>query len=168
MNAKLRMGGLVVLFLAGVISLYLGFSGIVRFSGKGQEKPLNNVIQVNSPESTPSAFFVTFRQNRENDRQKQLDLLSALINNSNATQEARTAAQTQLLGLAKEIAKEGEIENLVLAKGFQDVVAKISNNNLNLLVYGEQLSKEDVVKLQDIAVRTSGISLEHIVVTPRK
>ena len=60
-----------------------------------------------------------------------------------------------------------EVENLVLAKGFGDVAAKITNNTLNLMVYGEQLSQTEITKLQDIAVRTTGIKMENIIITPR-
>lgn len=166
---RLRPLGLVALFLAGVFCLYLGFYGVAAFQHQNDvPKVKNNVVEVSSKQGAPSsAFFVNYRQNRENDRDRQVQILQELIDDPNAAAETRATAQKTLLALNRQIAKESEIENLVLAKGFKDVVATLGSNDLNLMVYGEKLSPSELTKLQDIAVRSTGIRLENIVIIPK-
>ncbi|HWJ04053.1 MAG TPA: SpoIIIAH-like family protein [Verrucomicrobiae bacterium] len=166
MTQRFKTIGIVLMFIAGLMCLYIGFNGTKK-NGQESEKPQNNVLQVSGQDTVNSPFFVNYRQNRENDRQKQIDLLNELINNTSVAQETRKAAQQQLLELSQLIALEGDIENLVLAKGFKDVAVKIGKGNLTMMVYGDKLGQTDITRLQDIAVRTSGVRLENIVIMPR-
>ncbi len=168
MVIKIRKGFLLALFLLGVFCLYLGFYGTGEPAKQEPPKAQREALQVTGKGTGNSAVFVNFRQNRENNRQQQIELLTEVINNNNASQETRQAAQKKLLELNETIAKEGEIENLVLAKGFKDVAATVTSNNINLMVYGEQLTTDEITRLQDIVVRCTGTRLENIVIVPRK
>lgn len=170
MRIKLKPFGLTALFLVGVFFLYLGFSGMTKLNSEQEQvRPNQNsgVIQVAREEVT-SSFFVSYRQDREVKRQQQRDLLNELINNSNVAADTRKAAQNQILELTQIISKESEIENQVLAKGFRDVVASVSPGGVNLTVYGERFAPGELTKLQEIAVRATGVRLENVVVVPRR
>jgi stage III sporulation protein AH len=162
---RTKKAAIAGLFLVGVLCLYAGFNGFGKPVKQETPKPQHDVLQVSG--NTNSPVFVNFRQNRENNRQQQIDLLKEIIDNGNASTETRQAAQKKMLELTDIIAKEGEIENLVIAKGFKDVAATIANNSINLMVYGDKLTSEEITRLQDIAIRCTGVRLENIVIVPR-
>ncbi len=167
---RLKPLGLAALFLLGIFCIYLGFSGVLRPGSKQQQAPpqqKSGVVEV-AGQGTGSAFFVTFRQEREIQRQQQRDLLNELLNNSNTAADTRKAAQKQMLELAQIVAKEGEIENQALSKGFKDAVATINNAGVTLTVFGSQFSTAQITQLQDIAVRTSGVRLENVIIVPHE
>lgn len=166
---KLKQVGLTGLFLFGVVCIYLGFSS---FSWFGINQPDNypssesGAIKVGAEEKA-SPFFVNFRHEREVNRQQQRDLLNDLINNTAVAAETRKAAQLQMLQLSKSFAMEADMENQILAKGFRDTVSSINNDTVTLTVYGEKFTSSEITRLQDIAIRVTGMKLENIVIVPR-
>jgi len=170
MKAKKKQLGLAALLLLSTFFLYLGFSGASNVKTDQEDTPpkqKSGVIEV-AGEEVKTSFFVSFRHEREVKHQQQRDILNELINNSNVSAETRKGAQSQLLELAQTSAKESEIENQILAKGFKDVVSTVSSSGVNLTVYGEKFSAAELTKLQEIAVRAAGVRLENVVVVPRQ
>lgn len=165
---RLKHWGLTLLFLFGVFCLYLGFNGS---KGKIETAPpvqQGKVVKTADSGMPETSFFVTYRQNRTDSREQQIDLLNQLINNPNSSADTRESAQKQLLQLTKTIHLEDQVESLVLAKGFKDAAAQLVDNGLNLMVYGDQFTADQITRLQDIAVRVTGLRTENIVIIPRK
>ncbi|MDA8442549.1 MAG: SpoIIIAH-like family protein [Peptococcaceae bacterium] len=170
LRVRLRPFAITLLLLLGVFCLYLGFNNMSHWGQQdnGEPKQTQNALTVTGPTPISTSFFVTYRQNRENTRQQQIDLLNGLIDGTNTTPDTRKQAQQELLRVVQNIAKESQVEGLVLAKGFKDVAAQMNDNSLNLMVYGDQFSAAEITQLQDIAVRATGLRLDNIIIVPRK
>lgn len=63
---------------------------------------------------------------------------------------------------AENTEREGNIENLLKAKGFSDVIVYITDDTVSVTVKTEGLTTADTAKIYDIVVSETGISAEKI------
>ena len=71
-------------------------------------------------------------------------------------------AYTSIRKSAENTEKEGNIENLLKAKGFSDVLVYITDDSVSVTVKTEGLTTADTAKIFDIVVAETGISSEKI------
>ena len=76
--------------------------------------------------------------------------MEVVINNANTTQEAKDKAQAQIFDISKSIEAEGNIENLIKAKGFEDVVVFINDGCVTVTVRTKGLTASETAKIKDI------------------
>ena len=72
------------------------------------------------------------------------------------------AAQQGMLTLAQNTETETAIENLLRAKGFEDVVCYINNDMANVVVKTEVLDSANTAQITEIVTEQSGISQDKI------
>jgi stage III sporulation protein AH len=111
-------------------------------------------------------YFVNYRLQREQSRQEAKWMLSPLLNST--VTKTKEEAQQKWLALSHKIEKEGQIENLLLIKGFQDVVVDVSQSGVNVIVYAQNLSSDQVHLIQDIVVRITGVRVNQINISFKK
>ncbi len=99
-----------------------------------------------------SAFFDEARLNRDKARDEALDKLQKSLEDTNLTNEEKTALTTQVTQTIASITTESDIESLVKAKGFTDCVVYIDGQNVHVTVKtgGGALDSNSVVKIRDI------------------
>lgn len=118
-----------------------------------------------SPATTD--LFVEFRLQREQARSQQLDLLREVLTNPNVDQQSRDEAMSLWLKITEMISAEVDLENLIRAKGFADAVVVLDNGKGTIMVKADSLTKDEVVRIADLAVRVAGLSYEDITVMAR-
>ena len=173
---KLWLGGLVSLVM---ILVALGITMMkaeppAYFSGQAS-LPVNasivdtsiqfeveTVQQNNSGEN----YFVNYRLKRDQIRQDTKTMLSELLNST--VDKSKEQAQAKWLELSTKILKEGEIENLLKIKGFQDAVADVFLDNVTVIAYAPSLTPNEVSIIQDIVVRVTKVRLDKITISARK
>lgn len=111
-------------------------------------------------------YFVNYRLKRDQFRQETKAMLSELLNSTVA--KSKEQAQEKWLELSAKIHKEGEVENLLKIKGFQDAVADVFLENVTVIVYAPSLTPNEVSIIQDIVVRVTKIRLDKITISARK
>jgi stage III sporulation protein AH len=111
-------------------------------------------------------YFVNYRLKRDQFRQETKAMLSELLNSTVA--KSKEQAQEKWLELSTKIHKEGEIENLLKIKGFQDAVADVFLENVTVIVYAPSLTPNEVSIIQDIVVRVTKVRLDKITISARK
>lgn len=111
-------------------------------------------------------YFVNYRLKRDQFRQETKAMLSELLNSTVA--KSKEQAQEQWLELSTKINKEGEVENLLKIKGFQDAVADVFLENVTVIVYAPSLTPNEVSIIQDIVVRVTRVRLDKITISVRK
>jgi len=77
-------------------------------------------------------------------------------------------AQEELIAIAKNIDKEGAIENLIKAKGFKDALVFINEGNVNVVVKTDGLIQTQAAQIQDIVISQTGVSADKIKIVPVK
>jgi len=117
--------------------------------------------------SPTTDLFVEFRLQREQARSQQLDLLREILTNPNVDQQSRDEAMSLWLKITEMISAEVDLENLIRAKGFADAVVVLDNGKGTIMVKADSLTKDEVVRIADLAVRVAGLSYEDITVMAR-
>lgn len=107
-------------------------------------------------------FFIDYRLERDKNRSQHVELLENIVENEDTDKETRNQAQTEMIDLVKLSEKEMVIENLIRAKGFNDVIVFIHDGYVNAIVDAEELSAADAAQIQDIVNKETGISLDKI------
>ncbi|MGL6105382.1 SpoIIIAH-like family protein [Romboutsia sp.] len=109
-----------------------------------------------------STYVLDMKMNREKERNELTQDLNEMINNPSTADEARKEASSMKLQLVKDQETELKIENLLSAKGFEDALVYISNNNVNVVVNESKLEKADAAKIFDLVAEQANIKYENI------
>ncbi|MGI6118995.1 MAG: SpoIIIAH-like family protein [Desulfosporosinus sp.] len=174
-HIKIWFGGLVVLavILAVIGSwvkkieppIYFSVQSGLPVSAVIENTPLQFEVETINQNISGENYFVNYRLKREQYRQETKAMLLELLNA--AEDKNMGQAQKNWLELSMKILKEGEIENLLNMKGFQDAVADVSSENVTVIVYASDLTPHEVSMIQDIVVRTTNVRLDKIVISTR-
>lgn len=109
-------------------------------------------------DTTVSDYFATIRLARQEARDSATELLQETIAyETGADEEAASAASVQLEEMISTALKEAEIEGLVIAKGYEDCVAYMSDNGISVAVAApeEGLEADAVAQICDIVTTQS-------------
>ena len=105
--------------------------------------------------SAPAAtYFDTARLSRQQSRDNALSILREAAGQENVEQAVLDEANQAIQTLAGYTMLEGQIENLVVAKGYADCVAFMGENSISVVVSAAEdgLQTEDVAKITDIVL----------------
>ncbi len=133
-------------------------------TGEVLEDPTN-------PEETPvegNAFFVEYRIQRDRVRAQEIELLKDIINNPGASSEAKQNAEHKLIAMVSKMEQELMLENMIKAKGFEDVVFFFEDGTANVVVKVEELTDAEFFQIAEAAARITEESLENILVIANK
>lgn len=167
---KASVFALLIAALSGAVYFnwqYTSKSGSIAVSGAATEtqKYLGDAKYVNATVQTTAAdYFTTVRLKREQTLKSSLSSLNSIINNVKSTDEAKTKAAEQVTRLTEISKNEQSIESLIIAKGFSDCAAVISDESISVVVKCSKngLLASEISQIQDIVTANSQISLENI------
>lgn len=111
-----------------------------------------------SADTTVSDYFATIRLARQESRDSAVELLQETIAyETGADDTAASAASAQLEEMVSTALKEAEIEGLVIAKGYEDCVAYMSENGISVAVAAPEngLEADAVAQICDIVTTQS-------------
>ena len=142
----------------------------------GKEDPLvTQEDQSTQPEKTEetlaeetqsgnSDYFATARLNRQQSRDSALALLQDAAAKEDADETLKEEVNQSIQTMADYTVTEAQIENLVVAKGYQDCVAFIGENSLSLAVAMPEggLTDMDTAKIVDVIQQTANFSADQI------
>lgn len=132
-----------------------------------QEK--EEVVKPTNAETTPKedTYFTTSKLERENIYSQMLETYQEIYNNTNSTQEQKEKA-------IEEIAKINErrnaimiAENLILAKGIENVVIFANENSVSVIAKAETLEPEKIAQIQNIVSRELEVGAEIISISTK-
>lgn len=109
-------------------------------------------------DTTVSDYFASIRLARQESRDSAAELLQETIAyETGADDAAASAASAQLENMVATALKEAEIEGLVIAKGYEDCVAYMSEKGISVAVAApeEGLEADAVAQICDIVVTQS-------------
>lgn len=113
-------------------------------------------------------YFDDARKNRENAREKALDILNQTATNESFDSDARKKAQDAIIAIASAVEQEAAIENNIKAKGFDKASVYIDGDKVEILVKKDGITDSDVAKLSEIATSHLGISASNVKIIPVK
>ena len=118
----------------------------------------------NGGSAPASSYFDTARLSRQQSRDNALSLLREASAQDNVEQGALDDANRAIQTLAGYTMLEGQIENLVIAKGYADCVVFMGENSISVVVSAAEdgLQTEDVAKITDIVLSETQYQADQI------
>ena len=121
---------------------------------------------LNSKENIDSdTYIVDMKMTREKQRNQLTEQLNEIINNPSTADEAKVEASNMKVSIVKNSDTELQIENLLLAKGYDEAIVFIDGDKANVVVNMEEIKQNDATKIFDIVSNQSGSSRENIKLT---
>lgn len=103
---------------------------------------------------------------REQLRSKNKETLLEVINNTNISDAQKQEAIDSMVELTDIAEREAAAEILLEAKGFEDVVVSITDDQADVVVNMTDVDEAGRAQIEDIVKRKTGISGENIIITP--
>lgn len=109
-----------------------------------------------------SDYFATARLTRQQARDSATSILQEAAATEAASQEVIDSALNEIAAMANYAIQEAQIENILIAKGFEDCVAFISAGGINIAVPSpiDGLSDAAVARITDAVMSESGSDAE--------
>ena len=107
-------------------------------------------------------YFNKTRNERNETREEAIEELEDTIKSAKTKDAVKTAAVEKLAVLTGRMETEASIEALLKAKGFTDVLAVISDSDINIVIKNDKLTEAETIQIQDIATSQSGLSLDKV------
>ena len=107
-------------------------------------------------------YFIEQRLARDKLRANLVDRIHEIINNENTSEETRTEAQKKIMAIGDLSERELTIEGLIKAKGFEEALVFLTDDNLKIIVSIEELTEQDVVKILNIAMGETDLDASNI------
>ena len=119
-----------------------------------------------APATASTGYFASARLNRQQARDSALGMLQETLGSDAAEETAKLDAGTAIETLASTTVSEAQIENLVVAKGYADCVAFISDGGVSVVVSAteEGLQDADVARIVEIVTGETGVPASQITI----
>ena len=146
---------LAVVLICGAVIL-----NIKLLSGKNNDgytnydEPANNQANANTGTSD---YFAASIVSRERTRDEAMQVLQSVVDDENADETAKAQALLDLSDIAKAMENESKIETLVLSKGFEQCVAVINGEKINVIVKSNGLNAGQIAQINEIVYQQTGI-----------
>ena len=121
----------------------------------------NNIIETSNTAEEDS-YFITSKLERENIYSQMLETYQEIYNNINSTAEQKTEAMNKINEINNMRNAIMIAENLVKAKGFEDIVIFSNENSISVIIKKENLEAEEIAQIQNIISRELNAGIETI------
>ena len=115
-----------------------------------------------SVRTTAGDYFAAVRLSRQQARDNALNLLQEAMSYADGTKAAESSAQLE--DIVQTALTEAQIESLIIAKGYTDCVAYMTNEGISIAVSAPEggLQEQDVAVIADIVMSQSDYTLTDI------
>ena len=115
---------------------------------------------------TVSSVAAQATVSREQVRAKNKETLQSIIDNKNLSDAEKENAVNQMVQMTEIAEKEAAAESLLAAKGFNDSVVSITDDQADVIVGASELSDANRAQIEDIVTRKTGVAAQNIVINP--
>ena len=135
--------------------------------------PKNDAQKADAPAQDAAAqqdgenFFAASVLNRTRARDEAIEVLHTVIDLGEG-EEAAVKALADIARISSDMEKEANMETLIRAKGFEECIAVISGDSVNIVVKCENnLLPNEIAQIKEIAYTSADILPENVVITPK-
>lgn len=115
-----------------------------------------------------SSYMVQARLNREQTRSKNKETLLEIINNNDISKKEKKSAIKSMVKITENSEIENNIETLLKAKGFSEVIVTINEEQADVVLADTEVSDDKRAQIEDIIKRKTNLKAEDIIITPAK
>ena len=153
-------------FLIGIAVLlnWVLFAGAASSDGyDGYDKPSGSISQTpgDNGDATTDAtntYFSATEISRQKARDEALEVLQAVVESVDSSEDAKTEALAGISAIAEEIQKEANIESLLKAKGFEQCVAVLNGDSITVVVSADTLQPAQLAQINAAVYEQTGIA----------
>ena len=113
-----------------------------------------------------ASFFVTYRADRAQARTEAVAYYDAIISSSSSSADAKALAETKKAEIIATMTLEMNMEGLIKAKGFEDVIASCSDSYINIIVKSAELSESEVAQIVEVVQSQTQKDIDYIKIIP--
>ena len=113
-----------------------------------------------------SDYFESAKLSREQTSAKNKETLLDLVNSKSASDVQKEQAMNEIMAMTAVNEKETATENLLAAKGFEEVVVTIVDDSVDVIVNAEELTEQQIAQIEDVVKRKTECSSDKIVISP--
>ena len=175
----------IMIAVAGYINYAGNISDIISVSSKSGSKVVNTStddtifteeepddesleepgsVILTSGQGVSSSVISEAKLNREQIRAKNTENLTNIVNDTAIDKASKTEAINELAKIAEYSEKEAAIELLLEAKGFNDVVASVAEDIVDIVINQQTLENSQKAQIEDIAKRKTGVTSDKITI----
>lgn len=175
----------IMIAVAGYINYAGNISDIISVSSKSGSKVVNTStddtifteeepddesleepgsVILTSGQGVSSSVISEAKLNREQIRAKNTENLTNIVNDTAIDKASKTEAINELAKIAEYSEKEAAIELLLEAKGFNDVVASVVEDSVDIVINQQTLENSQKAQIEDIAKRKTGVTSDKITI----
>ena len=179
----------IMIAVAGYINYAGNISDIISVSSKSGSKVVNTStddtifteeepddesleepgsVILTSGQGVSSSVISEAKLNREQIRAKNTENLTNIVNDTAIDKASKTEAINELAKIAEYSEKEAAIELLLEAKGFNDVVASVAEDSVDIVINQQTLENSQKAQIEDIAKRKTGVTSDKITINVTK
>lgn len=116
----------------------------------------------NDPTSATDDYFYTSALSRQQARDESLEILQEVVDSSETMPEQKNKALSDITKIANAMESEANIETLIKGKGFEECLAVIGDDSVNVIVKTTGLLTYEVAQIKEIVMQELGISADKI------
>ena len=136
----------------------------------GMSNEQENLVETNATEqkqeeskkSENDYYFITSKLDRNTMYSETLETYQEMYNNANATAEQKQEALKKINSINNTKNAIMIAENLIIAKGFKNVVIFANEGSISVVIQADELKPEEVAQTQNIVSRELNVSAETI------
>jgi len=143
------------------------YSGSTGMSGEldNSKNPTSGEEETGASDVSTDSYFSTMQVSRQRSRDEALEVLYAIIDNANATEEVKAEAAAEVALIAESIQQEAYIEAAVGSQGYENCVAVVSNNTVSVVVqYDGKLSSTQLAQINSVVYEYTGVEPVNITI----
>lgn len=133
-------------------------------SSEASKENAGEAVLVNN--TVTSDYFESAKLSREQTRAKNKETLLELVNSKSASDAQKEKAMNEIVAMTAVNEKETATENLLAAKGFEEVVVTIVDDSVDVIVNAEKLNKQQIAQIEDVVKRKTECASDKIVISP--
>ena len=150
---------------AHYVNANIATSDIAKRNTASAARSHADTSSITSQLSNAEDYFSRVRLERTQTQDEMIELARSIVESTESSGKGKEEAVKQLGDLSNTIQQQGNIENLIKAKGFKDCVAFIQNGECSVVVTGKELKSDMLIAIKDIVMGQSGIEFDRIRVT---
>ncbi len=133
----------------------------------GGVRVAQEAVTASAPAVGPTADSMeAFRTERQQLRQMQLSQLNEIVYAENSSDEIVTRARARQMELMEWAEQEQTLEGVLSARGFEDVLATVHGDSVNVLVRTDALTREQTAVILELVMRETGVSGGNVKIIP--
>nr|MBP3599030.1 SpoIIIAH-like family protein [Eubacterium sp.] len=111
-------------------------------------------------------YFEAAKLSREQTRAKNKETLLELVNSNTASEAQKEKAMNEIVSMTAINEKETATENLLAAKGFEEVVVTMVEDSVDVIVNATTLTEQQIAQIEDVVKRKTECTSDKIVISP--